>query len=141
MSLFRGVRHLHLRVADAGRSAAFYERALGMTRVAAKFDDKMIILVTPGGGDMFTVSEESVPTEFEAPRERVGRIGGLDHFGVEVTGVGVFAEALDQVTGAGGELVGREIIPPGIHSAFVRDPDGYVFQVYAFAPEVKSAMP
>lgn len=140
MPMFTGVRHLHLRVSDAERSAAFYGQALGMRRVVDKYDGKMIILVTPGGGDMFTVSEESVPVEFEADRERVGKIGGLDHFGVQVTELQHFDAALEQVLGAGAVLVNKATIPPGIASAFVRDPDGYVFQVYAFPPEVKQAM-
>ncbi|GAA3440945.1 VOC family protein [Planomonospora venezuelensis] len=140
MSMFSGVRHLHLRVSDAERAAAFYGQALEMRRVVDKFDGKMIIMVTPGGGDMFTVSEESVPVEFEADRERVGKIGGIDHFGFEVADIGRFDTALEQVLDAGAELVNRETIPPGIPSAFVRDPDGYVFQIYGLPEGVKQAM-
>ncbi|WP_449066028.1 VOC family protein [Planomonospora algeriensis] len=141
MSVFTGVRHIHLRVSDAELAAAFYGQALGMRRMVDKFDGKMIILGTPGGGDMFTVSEETVPVEFEAERERVGKIGGLDHFGFEVADLERFDAALEQVLAAGAVLVNRETIPPGIPSAFLRDPDGYVFQIYAFPPEVKQAMP
>ncbi|WP_170177716.1 hypothetical protein [Thermomonospora umbrina] len=36
---------------------------------------------------------------------------------------------------------GFSIRAPGIRSAFLRDPDGSVFQVYAFEPLVRRAMP
>lgn len=134
MPLFNGLRHLHLKVADIDRSARFYERAFGMVRVVAKHDGKMLILASPGLRDQLTLSEGAIGAEIDPREAMVGAPGGVDHFGFLVSPFASFERALAKVTAAGGKLLDRHDLGKFMPSAFLKDPDGYVFQVYKFPP-------
>jgi catechol 2,3-dioxygenase-like lactoylglutathione lyase family enzyme len=60
MVQFMGLAHLHLKVADAERSARFYEAGFGMQRLAVKHDGQLIALVMPGCLDVLTLSEGTI---------------------------------------------------------------------------------
>jgi catechol 2,3-dioxygenase-like lactoylglutathione lyase family enzyme len=125
---FTGMRHIHLKVTDVERSARFYEQGLGMERVVTKHGGRMIILGTPGMGDVLTVSQGSVGADVDASA-RVGDNGGIDHFGFALTDQGQFDLAVEQLVAAGATLIKATELAPGWPTAFLRDPDGYAFQI------------
>jgi catechol 2,3-dioxygenase-like lactoylglutathione lyase family enzyme len=63
MAHFTGIGHLHLKVADIERAARFYEKGLGMQRIAVKHDGKLIALLLPDSLDVLTLSEGSIGAE------------------------------------------------------------------------------
>ncbi|HUF34013.1 MAG TPA: VOC family protein [Acidimicrobiales bacterium] len=120
-----GIRHVHLLVADHERSAAFYREAFGMKE---RFrDGPIIFLGTPDGGDSLALHLATSDDE----RARVGAQGGWEHFGIHLpdrSGEGVDA-AVARVQQAGGSLLDRGEHAPGIHYAYVADPDGYAIEI------------
>jgi catechol 2,3-dioxygenase-like lactoylglutathione lyase family enzyme len=133
MVAFTGIRHIHLKVADVERSVRFYEQAIGMVHVMDKHDSRMVILATPAGDDILTVSHGDLTPELagtaDPSTERVGDNGGIDHFGFALGDQSDFDAAVEQICAAGGEVVDRGELAPGWPTAFLRDPDGYVFQI------------
>src|SRR4051812_20422247 len=117
-----GFRHVALRVTSLPRSAAFYEKALGLRRLLTQDEGRMCVLTSPGMRDVLTLSESSVPTEIEGlPVGPVGQMGGFDHVGVEVADRAELEAMVDRCVSAGAELVGKIEMVPGYPSAFIRD--------------------
>jgi catechol 2,3-dioxygenase-like lactoylglutathione lyase family enzyme len=134
MVQFTGLAHLHLKVANAERAAHFYEVGLGMKRLAVKHDGQLIALVMPGRRDVLTLSEGTIGAEVDRSAARVGDHGGIDHFGFALSTDSRLDEAIDWLTAAGATYVRHLEIAPGIPSVFLRDLDGYVFQIWAELP-------
>jgi catechol 2,3-dioxygenase-like lactoylglutathione lyase family enzyme len=128
MASFTGMRHIHLKVADIERSARFYEQGLGMERVLTSHNGQMVILGTPGAGDALTLSVGSIGADVDQSG-RVGDNGGIDHFGFTLADQHQVDEAVAQLVAAGGTLISKTELVPGFPSAFLRDPDGYAFQI------------
>jgi catechol 2,3-dioxygenase-like lactoylglutathione lyase family enzyme len=116
-----GLTHIHLAVRDLDRSLAFYQGVFGMEE---KFrDGELVFLSTPGAGDSITLN----PGKDE--REHVGASGGVRHFGFRLRDGESLDLAIADVEAAGGRLVHRGEHAPGIHFAYVEDPDGYVIEL------------
>jgi catechol 2,3-dioxygenase-like lactoylglutathione lyase family enzyme len=130
MVQFMGLAHLHLKVADAERSARFYEAGFGMQRLAVKHDGQLIALVMPGCLDVLTLSEGTIGGEVDQSSARVGDHGGIDHFGFALSEDSRLDEAIDRLTAAGATDVRHLELAPGFPSAFLRDLDGYIFQLW-----------
>jgi catechol 2,3-dioxygenase-like lactoylglutathione lyase family enzyme len=130
MVAFTGMRHVHLKVVDVERAARFYEQGFGMERVMSKPDDqgRIVFLATPGGGDLLTLSDGSRGAEIDRSG-RAGDNGGVDHFGFTLADQSECAEAVEQLVAAGATLIETTELAPGWPSAFLRDPDGYAFQI------------
>ncbi len=107
--------HINLNVGDIERSLRFYTQALGLTETFRE-GPRMVFLSPPGSHDVITLHQ----TEPVGPQ-------GVAHFGFQVAGT--LDEAIEAVTRAGGALLGRGEHAPGIHYAYVRDPDGYVIEL------------
>jgi catechol 2,3-dioxygenase-like lactoylglutathione lyase family enzyme len=130
MVKFTGLVHLHLKVADVERAARFYEAGLGMRRLAVKHDGKMIVLSMPERFDVLTLSEGTIGAEVDRTSARIGDHGGIDHFGFALSSDSEFDEAVRRLTAAGATYVHNLDLAPGVPSAFLRDPDGYIFQIW-----------
>ena len=121
----KGIRHVHLLVADLARSITFYAEAFGM---GEQFRDGSIVFMgTPGGGDSLALHL----AESDEERARVGQSGGVEHFGILLTGRS--PEGIDRtielVEKAGGRLLSRGEHAPGIPYAYVADVDGYAIEI------------
>jgi catechol 2,3-dioxygenase-like lactoylglutathione lyase family enzyme len=132
---FTGINHLHLKVADVEREARFYEQGLGMQRVAVKYGGKLIVLIAPDSLDALTLSEGAIGAEIDHSAADIGTQGGIDHFGFSLSADSDLDEAIERLTTAGGSYLRHLDIGPGIASAFLRDPDGYVFQIWKVAAD------
>jgi catechol 2,3-dioxygenase-like lactoylglutathione lyase family enzyme len=120
-----GIRHVHLLVAEHERSISFYRDVFGMEEQFR--DGTIVFLGTPDGGDSLALHLASTDGE----RARVGQQGGWEHFGIHLRDGS--PEALDatitRVKAAGGRLLNRGEHAPGIHYAYVADPDGYAIEI------------
>lgn len=120
-----GIRHVHLLVAEHDRAIGFYRDVFGMEE---RFrDGPIVFLGTRGGGDSLALHLATTDEE----RARVGRQGGWEHFGIHLpdrSAQGIDA-AVDRVRRAGGGLLDRGEHAPGIHYAYVTDPDGYAIEL------------
>lgn len=128
---FEGLRHLHLKVADIERSARFYESGFGMRRFAVKNDGKLIALASPGLRDQLTLSE-GAEGESGAAAGSPGEHGGIDHFGFLLSPGSSLDDSVDQLVRAGATFDRHHDIASGVRTAFLRDPDGYRFQIVKF---------
>jgi len=139
MARFLGLRHLHLKVADVERAGRFYERGFGMRRFAVKQDGKLVALVSPGLRDQLTLSEGARGGEVdpEAPA-RIGEQGGIDHFGFLLSPGSDLDGAIARLVELGAKYVKHHDIGAGARTAFLRDPDGYLFQLVRFPRGTKA---
>ena len=119
----RGIRHVHLLVADHSRSVAFYGGVFGM-RVGFR-DGAILFLRSPNGRDDLALHL----AETDEERDRVGRLGGCEHFGITVKDRAQLDQAIALVVEHGGTLVDKGEHAPGIPYAYVADPDGYVIEI------------
>jgi catechol 2,3-dioxygenase-like lactoylglutathione lyase family enzyme len=120
-----GIRHVHLLVADQARAVAFYRDVFGMHEQFR--DGPIVFLGTPDGGDSLALHLATTDDE----RERVGPQGGWEHFGIHLpdrSGDAIDA-TVERVRRAGGRLLERGEHAPGIHYAYVADPDGYAIEI------------
>lgn len=113
-----GLTHIHLFVADLGRSLRFYGDVFGLEE---RFRDgpNMVFLRTPGRSDSITLNQ--VP-------EKAGARGGIDHFGFRLVHKEQLDAAIHAVERAGGRQVERGEHPSGPY-AYVLDPDGYTIEL------------
>jgi catechol 2,3-dioxygenase-like lactoylglutathione lyase family enzyme len=120
-----GIRHVHLLVADAERSSAFYCDAFAMKELFR--DGPIVFLGTPEGGDLLALHPASTDEE----RTRVGHEGGYEHFGIHLPDRSASAidAAVRRVEAAGGVLVDRGEHAPGVPYAYVKDVDGYTIEL------------
>lgn len=119
----RGIRHVHLLVADHARSVAFYKHVFGM-EVGFR-DGDILFLHSPGGRDDLALHLARSDEE----RARVSRQGGFEHFGITVEDRDRLDDAIALVIEAGGELLDKGEHAPGIPYAYVSDPDGYTIEI------------
>jgi len=120
-----GIRHVHLLVADQDRAVAFYRGAFAMEE---RFRDGAIVFLgTPGGGDSLALHLAATDEE----RARVGRPGGVEHFGIHLPDRSSDAidAAVRRVVEAGGQLLERGEHAPGVPYAYVADVDGYAIEL------------
>ena len=132
MALFGGLRHLHLIVSDVERSARFYETAFGMRRLGAKAPGERVVLASRGLRDQLSLSRGRAGGEVDHYEARAGAPGGVDHFGFVVSPFGNFERAIKRVVAAGGRFIERADLGPFAPNAYLRDPDGYILQIYRF---------
>ncbi len=118
----QGLTHIHLVVRDLERSLEFYQRVFGMEE---QFREGrcMVFLKTPGSGDLITLNED--PSEAHL----AGVNGGINHFGFRLKDFSDVDAAIEEIEAAGGQLIKRGEHSPGVGFAYVRDPDGYVFEL------------
>jgi catechol 2,3-dioxygenase-like lactoylglutathione lyase family enzyme len=117
-----GLYHLHLLVRDVRRSLEFYKTVFGMEEQFWAGED-MVFISTPGTGDLITLNQDATLAG------SAGDNGGLDHFGFKLVDGADLDAAVDAVIAAGGTLDRRGEHGPGERFAYVRDPDGYLFEL------------
>jgi len=140
-SIHFGFRHVAIRVADVVRAADFYEQGLGMTRLLEQDDGRTIIMTTPGRRDVLTLSEPDVVSEIDVLEQRDVTVGIIDHVGFEVSHNDVMRKTVQRCIEAGATLVGEVESMPGYPSAFLRDPDGHIVQLYGFSETLRALFP
>lgn len=111
----RGLRHIALKARDLAATKRFYMDVLGL-EVAFR-QHGMLFLSTPGSGDLLN---------FIASRQRfeVAK-GGFDHFGIHVP-PREWRGLLARLRKGGVSIRGRR----GRAAVYVKDPDGYVLELY-----------
>ena len=118
-----GIRHIHLLVSDLERSVAFYRDVFGME---IGFRDRDILfLESPHRYDDLALHQAVTDDE----RSRVGRQGGMEHFGITVADRGALDDCIALTLAAGGRLIHKGEHAPGVPYAYVADPDGYVIEI------------
>src|SRR3954451_21471063 len=123
-----GIRHVHLLVADQAASVEFYAEAFGMEE---RFRDGDIVFMgTPRCGDSLALHAAVTDDE----RARVGRQGGIEHFGIHLPDRSPVAidRTVALVEKAGGRLIDRGEHAPGVPYAYVTDIDGYAIELWPF---------
>ena len=128
MSMFTGMSHIHLKVHDVDRAVAFYRDGLGMAELMTKHDGQMVILGTPDAGDVLTLSKGAIGVDVDSLGEP-GDNGGIDHFGFGLANHDDFDAAVAHLIDAGATLLHQTELAPGWPTAFLRDPEGYAFQI------------
>jgi catechol 2,3-dioxygenase-like lactoylglutathione lyase family enzyme len=118
-----GIRHIHLLVADHERSVAFYQQVFGM-EVAFR-DGDILFLRSPDGRDDLALHLARTAEE----RDRVGRHGGFEHFGITVKDRARLDDCIAAALASGGTLVDKGEHAPGVPYAYISDPDGYVIEI------------
>lgn len=114
-----GLTHLHLRVSDIDASLRFYQGVFGMQEMFR--DGSLVFLNTPGSNDVITLNPLG-----DGP---IGVDGGVGHFGFRLKPGALLDQAISEVEAAGGKLIRRGEHAPGVHFAYVADPDGYVIEL------------
>ena len=107
-----GLNHIHLHVRDLERSLRFYG-AFGFQQVADHEDTSF--LVRPGFLDVIAL--------------HVSGTHGVDHFGFILKDAARLDEAIAELERHGGSLIERTVLPLGLPSAYLSDPDGYRVQI------------
>lgn len=115
----RGLTHLSLSVRDPDRSLAFYSAAFGVKEYYR--DANSIQVQGPGKYDVIA---------FERDRKKSGQKGGISHFGFRLKKPTDMEKAVQSVREAGGKIVERGEFTPGFPYAYVRDPDGYLIEIW-----------
>lgn len=118
-----GLTHIALAVRDPERSFRFYQAVLGMVAVyrLAGF----VQAQTPGTRDVVV---------FEKSGKRVGKRGGIAHFGFRLTRPSDIKRALRAVKAAGGRIRSHGEFFPGEPYVFFTDPDGYEVEIWHELP-------
>jgi catechol 2,3-dioxygenase-like lactoylglutathione lyase family enzyme len=118
-----GLTHIALAVSDAERALLFYQRVLGVVPVYR--DEGFIQAQTPGSRDVLV---------FEEGGARVGRRGGVAHFGFRLVDPTDIDAAVRAVEDAGGQVLRRGEFCPGEPYVFFADPDGYEVELWHELP-------
>jgi catechol 2,3-dioxygenase-like lactoylglutathione lyase family enzyme len=108
-------------VHNLDRSLRFYKDVFGMQE-QFRDGEAMVFLNTPGSRDSITLNEDPAMVEV------AGRNGGVAHFGFRLANKPDLDAAIAEVEKAGGKLLSRGEHAPGVHYAYVADPDGYVIE-------------
>jgi catechol 2,3-dioxygenase-like lactoylglutathione lyase family enzyme len=119
----RGLRHIHLLVADQNRSVAFYRRVFGMD--VSFRDGSIVFLTSPNRLDDLALHQAETDDE----RARVGQPGGFEHFGITITDRDALDRCISLVLASGGTLIDKGEHAPGVPYAYISDPDGYVIEI------------
>lgn len=119
----RGLTHIALAVRSLDRTAAFYRRLLGAIEVYR--GDGFLQMQTPGSWDVLVFEERSA---------EAGPGGGILHFGFRLLREDGLAGAEEIVQAAGGTVVEKGEFVPGEPYLFVKDPDGYILELWYELP-------
>jgi catechol 2,3-dioxygenase-like lactoylglutathione lyase family enzyme len=118
-----GLTHVALAVKDAKRSFEFYRKVFGVEKV---YDQGGFIQAqTPGSRDVLV---------FDETAKRIGKRGGIEHFGFRLQrpeDVDLAAELLKK---AGAKILDKGEFCPGEPYVFCADPDGYVVEIWYELP-------
>jgi catechol 2,3-dioxygenase-like lactoylglutathione lyase family enzyme len=118
-----GLTHIALAVKSARRSFKFYRDVFGVIKVYEK--DGFIQAQTPSSRDVL-VFDENAP--------RIGKRGGIEHFGFRLMKASDIGTAADVVKKAGGRILNKGEFCPGEPFLFCADPDGYVVEIWYELP-------
>ncbi len=111
--------HIHLRSPDPEATAAWFERMLGAAVIRSTVEGKPRIDLKLGGADVFIMPVAPGDPVNPAP---VTPYQGLDHFGLQVSGIDAVAAEL-KAKGAEFTMDVRTI-RPGLRICFLRGPQG-----------------
>jgi catechol 2,3-dioxygenase-like lactoylglutathione lyase family enzyme len=114
-----GLTHISLAVRDPDRSLGFYQKVFGVKEYYR--DENSIQVLGPGSHDVIA---------FEKDSGNAGRPGGIAHFGFRLIRADDIDAAVEEVKGAGGEVLRRGEFAPGYPFAYVADPDGYEIEIW-----------
>ena len=114
-----GLTHINLAVRDPERSLEFYSKVFGVKEYYR--DSTSIQVLGPGPTDVLA---------FEKDETLAGKSGGIGHFGFRLIDPTDIDAAVAEVESAGGTIVEKGEFAPGFPFAFVKDPDGYVIEIW-----------
>jgi catechol 2,3-dioxygenase-like lactoylglutathione lyase family enzyme len=114
-----GSTHVSLSSTNPGRSAEFYAAVLDAH--AVDHDGDFVRIQTPGARDLII---------FEGAQKSTSRLAAFAHFGFRFASPEQVAAAAAAVEEAGGEVVEQGELVAGEPYLFVRDPDGYLFEIW-----------
>jgi len=118
-----GLTHIALAVKSAKRSFQFYRKIFGVIKV---YDQNgWIQAQTPGARDII-VFDESAP--------RIGKPGGIAHFGFRLVNPKEIDATVRAVKKAGGKILDKGEFCPGEPYLFFKDPDGYEVEIAFESP-------
>ncbi len=117
-----GLNHIHLIVRNLDAAIEFYQNVFGMKEMY-RDGPKMVFLNTPGTEDLITLNEDPLNLE------NAGNNGGIGHFGFRLANDASLEDAISEVEKWGGNLERRGEHGPGHEFAYLRDPDGYLFEL------------
>ena len=119
-----GLTHVALAVRDAGRAARFYKKVFGAVEVYR--GKGFVQLQTPGSRDVMVFEERDA--------SKVGKSGGIAHFGFRLQNPKDIDAAADAVRRAGGTVSEQGEFVPGEPYLFATDPDGYEIEIWYELP-------
>ena len=126
-TLVTGLSHIGIRVHDAGRSEAFYEK-LGFRRVWGPVGpDKVMAVRHSSGLEINFIVNAPAAEPFNILMEGAEKHTGFTHIALAISDVSATEAAL---SAAGIEISGRRGASP-VQALFVRDPDGNVIELAA----------
>jgi len=117
-----GLTHVAIAVKDPERTFEFYNRVFGVIAVYRQKD--FIQAQTPASRDVLVFQRGP----------RVGKIGGIAHFGFRLTKPTDLPKALDAIKKAGGKIRSHGEFCPGEPYVFFTDPDGYEVEIWYEIP-------
>jgi catechol 2,3-dioxygenase-like lactoylglutathione lyase family enzyme len=118
-----GLTHVALAVKDAKQSFEFYRKIFGVEKV---YDQGSFIQAqTPGTRDVLVFDESA---------KRIGKRGGIEHFGFRLQRPEDVDLAAELVKQAGGTVLDKGEFCPGEPYLFCADPDGYVVEIWYELP-------
>ncbi len=121
--------HVHLRSPNPEATAAFFERMFGAEIIRSMQQGKPRIDMKVGGANVFIA--EVLPDGKVNPPPRTP-YQGLDHFGLQVTGIDAIVAELK---GKGAEFTMEpNDIRPGVRIAFLRGPEGISIELLERKP-------
>lgn len=118
-----GLTHVALAVKDAKRSFEFYRIIFGAEKVYGR--ETFIQAQTPGSRDVLVFDEKA---------KRIGKRGGIEHFGFRLKRPQDVDLAADLVKKAGGKILDKGEFCPGEPYVYCADPDGYVVEIWYELP-------
>jgi catechol 2,3-dioxygenase-like lactoylglutathione lyase family enzyme len=119
-----GLTHIALAVKDASRASRFYQEVFGAVEVYR--GDRFVQIQTPGARDVIVFEERD-------PR-KVGKSGGIAHFGFRLKDPADVDAAASAVTRAGGIVTAQGEFCPGEPFVFATDLDGYEVEIWFEIP-------
>jgi lactoylglutathione lyase len=121
--------HIHLRSPNPEATAAFFERMFGAEIIRTMQQGKPRIDMKVGGANVFIA--EVLPDGKVNPPPKTP-YQGLDHFGLQVTGIDAIVAELK---GKGAEFTMEpNDIRPGVRIAFLRGPEGISIELLERKP-------
>lgn len=125
MVLSYGISHIQLTVSDLDRSIRFYQQLLDMKELF-RHGDKAVMLRTPNSQEVFTLNADPELAE------KVGKMGGIAHFGFRLSEPCDMAKLEEEVALAGGKVLesGSRGKDKKETYLFASDPDGYEVEFF-----------